>query len=701
MSSPSLTTTQRRQPRAFAPSIPPSRRARGAAASAASFAFAATGAAVVASSSSVSVGTAVADGIAFLAGLSLALVQGAQASDRRSRRRFIVVGTLLLIAAAATHALSVPGVAGLLLGAGSAVIALTAAALCDDAGIGRAASVTLGVLSTIAGGLAGAASPVAAVAISIGAGVAAMAAPDAGRRPRTPVFAVPVRPDLTNRPAVVPVLFLLVAAFAVMSFGAIIGVVITATLGLGLVAFTLPRRRRTMSAPLVSKGRTYAHAVSVFDSSASPRPALAATVRSVDEVRAAIETARARGLGVAMHSTGHAAVGLADLEASALLKVAIDGPITVDPDRRLVRIPAGRAWSDAVPLAHRHRLALPHGSSGHVGVVGYLTRGGLSAYGRRTGVAANWIDSIELVTADGRLVETSRENEPELFWALRGGGGGFGVVTSVTVRAFEPGEIVTGATMWELDDAASVADEWARWSTAAPSAITTSLRILTLPPLPGMPMRLAGRPMLVIDGTAVDDDVAAREAAGDLLARLHEVAAPRLDTWRVADALEVPHTHMDPPFSPAHSSAHALLGTRDADDAEQARGVVSAFIGAAARRGTGVGIAELRQLGGALSAAPADSGVVGHYRGAFGWLAIALHGKPGREVAEAAIDDQHAKIASWDTGYTAPTLASERARPARSFEETQVPTVDDVRRRVDPDGVFRVDIAPGAHSRLS
>lgn len=701
MSSPSLTTTQRVPPRAFAPSTPPSWRARLAAASAASFAFAATGAAVVASSSNASVGTAVADGIAFLVGLSLVLVQGAQASDRRSRRRFILVGALLLIAAAAMDALSVPGVAGLLLGGGSAVVALTAAALCNDARIGRAASVTLGVLSTIAGGLAGAVGPVAAVAISIGAGVAVMVAPDTSRRPRTPVFAVPVRPDLGSRPAVVPVLFLLVAAFAVMSFGAITAVVIAAVLGLGVVACTLPRRRRTMSAPLTSKGRTYAHAVSVFDSSASPRPALAATVRSVDDVRAAIETARARGLGVAMHSTGHAAVGLADLESSALLKVAIGGPITVDPDRRLVRIPAGRAWGDAVPLAHRHRLALPHGSSGHVGVVGYLTRGGLSAYGRRTGVAANWIDSIELVTADGRLVETSRDNEPELFWALRGGGGGFGVVTSVTVRAFEPGEIVTGAAMWELDDAASVADAWARWSTAAPSAITTSLRILTLPPLPGMPMRLAGRPMLVIDGTAVDDDVAARKAAGDLLARLHEIAPPRLDTWRVADALEVPHTHMDPPFSPSHSSAHALLGMRDADDEEQARGVVSDFIGAAARPGTGVGIAELRQLGGALSAAPAGSGVVGHYRGAFGWLAIALHGKPGREAAEAAIDDQRAEIASWDTGYTAPTLASERTRPARSFDVTQVSTVDAVRRAVDPEGLFRVDVAPGAHSRLS
>jgi FAD/FMN-containing dehydrogenase len=700
MPSPSHTAVENTLPVAPLPSNPRwGTGARAAAAAAASLSFGAAGAAVVASSST-SFGTGVADGVGLLIGLSLALIQGAQAADRRSRR-FVLVGVLLVAFALGAHALSVPVLTGLLLGVGGGMIALAAAAWCNDALIGRAGGVTVGILSALAGALVGVTGPLAALALLSAAALAALVAPNAVRGPRTPVFAVPARPDLGTRPAVVPVLLVLVAAFAVNSFGIVAGLVITTALGLAAVAAALPRPRRTTSAPLAEQGRTYDRAVSVFDSSASPRPALAATVRSVDDVRAALEAAHARGLSVGMHSTGHAAMGLADLGGGALLKVAMDGPITVDPDRQLVRIPAGRAWGDVVPLAHRHGLAVPHGSSGHVGVVGYLTRGGLSAYGRRTGVAANWIESIELVTADGRLVVASRENEPDLFWALRGGGGGFGVVTSVTVRAFAPGEIVTGAAMWELDDAAAVADAWARWSTSAPSAITTSLRILTVPPLPGMPMRLARRPLLVIDGTAVDHDVSARDAAGELLARLRDVAAPRLDTWRVADSLEVPHTHMDPPFSPAHSSAHALLGTNDADDEAQARGVVSDFIAAAAHRDTGVGIAELRQLGGALSGSPADAGVVGHYRGAFGWLAIALHGKPGRQVADAAIDHQRSRIASWDTGYTAPTLASERARPARSFEATQVSRVDTARQAIDPDGLFRVDIAPGAHSRLS
>jgi hypothetical protein len=156
---------------------------------------------------------------------------------------------------------------------------------------------------------------------------------------------------------------------------------------------------------------------------------------------------------------------------------------------------------------------------------------------------------------------------------------------------------------------------------------------------------------------------------------------------------------MDAPFAPAHSSAHALLGAASSADVDQAHGIVADFL--AATNDSTVLISELRQLGGALSDRPEDAGVVGHYRGAFGWLNLALHGKPGRDAAEAAIDAQWAHVQSWDTGYTVPTLASERHRPARSFPESDVAVVDAVRARVDPDGVFRIDVARGAHSRLA
>ncbi|MDO8382775.1 MAG: FAD-binding protein [Microbacterium sp.] len=675
----SISTVAPPRPAAAAAAVPTAptlgRAARFSAATASLLVIGATGVAVSSVAVAPSVGAAIADGAGAALGSALALMQGAHASDRRGRRRFVLSGLVLLGAALLAHVASIPFLAGLLLGIGAVMTVMAATGWLEDSGEPRDASAVLSLV-------------VVAAAVSVET--------VSGRR--TPVFVLPTRPHLSSRPVAAVVLAALAASFALRSGGVPALVALLVVLAVAITVGALRARRRVQSTPLADRGRSYDKAVAVFDATVALRPELAATVRSVDDVREAIESARARGLVVAMHTTGHAAAGLADLSGSALVKVAIDEPVTVDAERRTVRIPAGRAWGDVVPLVAAHGLAVPHGSSSRVGVVGYLTRGGLSAYGRHTGVAANAIESIELVTADGEHRRVDRDHDPELFWALRGGGGGFGVVTAVTVRAFVPGEIVTGTTIWEVSDAEAVAHAWAEWSAEAPSAITTSLRVLTIPPIPGMPFSLTRRPVLVVDGTAVDGDVRAREAAGEMLARLRAAATPRLATWRVADQNEVPHTHMDAPFAPAHSSAHALLGAASPSDADQAHGIVADFL--RATTDSSVLISELRQLGGALAERPDGAGVVGHYRGAFGWLNLTLHGKPGRDAAEAAIDAQWAQVERWRTGYTAPTLASERHRAARSFPDGDIAGVDAVRARVDAEGLFRIDVAPGAHSRL-
>lgn len=669
-------------------------RVSGAAASLA--AIGATAVAVGSVATAPSVGAAIADAAGAALGSALALLQGAHVSDRRGRRRFVLVGLVLLGAATLAHA-AIPFLAGLLLGIGAVIAVMAATGWLADAGLPTFAAAASALVILAAASAVAVPVLVATVAVAVAAAVAAISV-DTVSGPRTPVFVLPAPPRLSEHPVAALVLVALAASFALRSGGVLALIVVPVVLAGALVGARIARRRTATPVPLAASGRAYDAASAVFDATVALRPAAATTVRSVDDVREAINTARARGLGVAMHSTGHAAAGHSDLSRSALLKVAIDEPITVDATRRTVRIPAGRAWGEVVPVVAAQGLSVPHGSSALVGVVGYLSRGGLSAYGRHTGVAANAIESIELVTADGEHRRVDRENDPQLFWALRGGGGGFGVITAVTVRAFAPGEIVTGTTVWELADAEAVAHEWARWTAEAPSAITTSLRVLTLPPLPGMPFHLSRRAVLVVDGTAVNGDGTARDAAGTLLARLRSAAAPRLDTWRVADSAEVAHTHMDAPFAPAHSSAHALVGAAAPTDADQAHGIVADFLRATAD--SAVLISELRQLGGALAERPEGAGVVGHYRGGFGWLNLALHGKPGRQVAEAAIDAQWEQIRRWETGYTAPTLASERHRPARSFPETDIAAVDAVRARVDAEGLFRVDVAPGAHSGL-
>ena len=681
-------------PRSLVAETPLSRPRRASAAAAATLALAGVGAAA-----GVAPGPDVALTAAAGVGAVLALLFGAASSDRRGRRRFVAVGLALLAASAVL--LFVPAVsvlAGLALGIGAVMTVMAAAAWLVDAGVRGAASIVAGLTAAAAGVAASVALGLVGLVVALAlAAVAVATGAESVRGARTPAFVVPGLPAVVGRPAGVPVLMLLALAFALRHFGPVGAGIVAGTLVLVAVLAVSGRRRvREGTALAPARTRTYRRATASFDATAVPAPALAGIVTTVDEVRAAVGAARAAGLGVTMQSTGHAAVSLGDLRHDALLRVAMSGRVEVDAERRLVRVPAGSSWGDAVPVLAPHGLAVPHGSSGHVGVVGYLTRGGLSAYGRHTGVAANHLESVELVLADGSEVTASRDAASELFWAVRGGGGGFGVVTAVTVRAFVPGEVVTGTTAWELTDAAAVGRAWAEWSASAPSAITTSLRVLAVPPFPGMPLRLTRRPLLVIDGTAVDGDVPARTAVDDLLGRLRAVARPVLDTWRSADPNEVPFTHMDPPVSPAHASQHAMLGTGPAGDVDQAVAIVDAFLADATRADTGLAIAELRQLGGALATPAPDGGAVSHFRGAFGWFAVALHGRAGRVAAEARIDHAWDTLSPWSTGFTVPTLAAERGRPARSFPAETARRVAAVRAGVDPLGVFATDVLPAA-----
>ena len=466
-----------------------------------------------------------------------------------------------------------------------------------------------------------------------------------------------------------------------------------------------PERPARSAVPAPAGTPAFRRAVRAFDTTHRLRPALAGTATSVADVVDALATASRDGLRARLHSTGHGAGAQADMAGQMLLRVRIDEPVTLDPVRRTVRIPAGVAWGQVVPELAPHGLTAAHGSSAHVGVVGYLTRGGLSAYGRATGVAANAIESIEMVLADGRLVVIDAEHHPDLFWAVRGGGGGFGVVTAVTVRAFAPGEVVTGAAFWRLDDAPAVAAAWESWTCTAPANVTTSLRVMSMLPVPGVPLRLAGRRFLVVSGTAVDagpgvdDDVRAVDAAAGLIGRLRAVAEPVLDSWRPADVLEVPRTHMDPPVGAPHVADHMLLGDPGTGGASAVPTWLDAALHGPARTFASV---ELRQLGGALAHAPAHGGAVASLPGRYGYFAVAPRTPwHGDAANRASLDEVRAALSGWDTGRTAPTFATDPTRPQRSFEESSAARAAAVRAAVDPAGMFADDVAPGAVSSLT
>lgn len=659
----------------------------------------------------------------FAVGAVLALSLGARSSDRSGRRRAVAIGTGLVALAVGASLLGVLPLAGFLAGIGAVMALMAAPAWLADARTPAPVVAVVSVLAVAAGLVAGAIAPSATIAVvGIVVALAAAAAPETVPGPQTPGMRLPARPDFRGRGASAAVLALLAAfvPFAWLPAGpaAVVAGVVLLLVGVAAIAARAEAaspatRARTTAAGASAAGastpaapsapgtRAYRAAVRAFDTTEPLRPALAVVATTVDDVAAAVRTAAESGLGMRMHSTGHAAASSSDMAGELLVNVAIAGgvTVTVDAGRRLVRIPAGAAWRDVVAATAPLGLAVPHGSSGHVGVVGYLSRGGLSAYARSVGIAANHLESVEIVTADGRTVVASRDVEPDLFWAVRGGGGGFGIITAVTVRAFEPGEVVTGTAMWEIADAPAVARAWAEWTATAPAGITTSLRVMSLPPLPGVPLRLSGRQLLVIDGTAIGrDGRTATDVAGELLRTLRRVGRPVLDTWRSAGIAEVPFTHMDPDFGGiAHRTDTALLGAAEGRSAAGSRAIVDAFLAQVTGKGSPFLIAELRQLGGALAEAPADAGAVGGFDADFAWFTGVMIGrKRSADDAARVFAGARAAFAEWITDYTVPTFAADRDRPQRNYAAEVRARVQAVRDRVDPEGRFRGDVALGA-----
>ncbi|MFD5866660.1 FAD-dependent oxidoreductase [Agromyces sp. NPDC127015] len=415
---------------------------------------------------------------------------------------------------------------------------------------------------------------------------------------------------------------------------------------------------RELEVVLLPGDTGYDDACRPWNLAVSQRPAAVAVPRTVAEVVAAVTAAGADGLRIAPQSTGHAASAIAGdhLEEALLLRLHALTGVEVDPALRTARVAGGTLWQDVVAAAAPHGLTALHGSAGDVAVAGYLLGGGLSFYGRAHGLAASSVRAIELVTADGELIRASAEQHAALFWALRGGGGGFGVVVAVEIDLLPIADVVAGMLLWDLAAAPQVARAWAEWTSTVPESVTTSLRLMRFPPLPELPPFLSGRELVVIDGALLEDD----ERAAELLAPLRDLA-PELDTFGRMPSSGLLAVHMDPPAPTPGVSDHAML-------AGLPEAAIDALLAAA---GPGVEtplmIAELRHLGGAL-ARPHD-GALARLDGAYALFAVSPAPTPElAELGEQVTAAVAGALQPWSTGGTFPNFA-ERPDASSAFSE--------------------------------
>jgi FAD/FMN-containing dehydrogenase len=416
-----------------------------------------------------------------------------------------------------------------------------------------------------------------------------------------------------------------------------------------------------------------------WNAAVDQRPAAVAYPGSTAEVAEVIRSARRAGLRVAPQGTGHNARPLGALDDVVLLRTAALCGVTVDPASRTARVGAGVLWQDAVEAAAEHDLAALHGSSPGVGVVGYSLGGGIGWYARQLGLQANHVTAVELVTADGEQVRADSDHEPELFWALRGGGGNFGVVTALEFALHDVGSPVAGMMVWDVTRAAEVLHRWSRWAGCTPDEATTALRIVSVPRLPEVPEALRGRTIVVIDGAVLGD----HDDATAVLSPLSELQ-PEINTFAPAAPVSLTRLHMDPERPTPFVSGSRLLGALPDDAIEAVLGVAGPGSGSSL-----LVAAELRQLGGALARPHPGGGALPSIDGEFLFFcgARALDTDAvSRGLAE--VDRTIAAVTPWAAGGHLLNLTAEPVDPSSSYSPDSWARLCALRRAVDPDGLF-------------
>ncbi len=357
---------------------------------------------------------------------------------------------------------------------------------------------------------------------------------------------------------------------------------------------------------------------------ADQRPEAVAFVESAEDVAKVVRFAADNSLRVAGQGTGHGAVALEPLDETILIKTERLRGVEVDADAQTARVEAGALVLELSEAAGAHGLSSLPGSSPDVGVTGYSLGGGLSWLGRRYGFACNRVRAIELVTADGESRTVDAENDPDLFWALRGGGGGYAIVTALHLDLVPVSDIYAGALLFPAAVGTEAVRTYRDWAAGVSEDVTSVVRFITPPPIPDVPEPLRGTPLLTIDGACIGDQASGEATIAPLRASLGE---PIMDTFDQIPAAGLCRIHMDPE-NPVPGIGEGMTITELPDEA------IEAWVGAV---GPGSGmpllLSELRQLGGALSRPAENGGALSHLDAGFAMYGVGMPMTP--ELGEA------------------------------------------------------------------
>jgi FAD/FMN-containing dehydrogenase len=415
-----------------------------------------------------------------------------------------------------------------------------------------------------------------------------------------------------------------------------------------------------------------------FNLTHDQRPAALVRVANADDVVETIRYASQRGLRIAPQSTGHNAGPIEGLEDSLLVRTDSLQEIQIDVAARRARVGSGVRWAAVADRASAAGLAALHGSSRDVGVTGYSLGGGLGWLSRKHGLQANALTAVELVTADGELRRIDHDNETDLFWAVRGGGGNYGVVTALEFELFPAPEIYAGALFFPYERASEVAHVWHELVSAGlPDELTTWLKLMQFPPLEEIPEPFRGKSFVIVQTAYLGSE---RDGA-ELVRPLTELG-PDMNTFAMVEPGALSHLAMDPEDPmPYVFSGRLVSNLSDAG--------LDTLVETAAAAGPALAMVELRGLGGALGRRAPGSGARATLEGDYLLGAVAAVMDPAvygdvlamtRGVSDA--------MAPWDAGIQYLNFEEESVDARVFYDADTWRLLRALRSEWDPNGLF-------------
>ena len=423
----------------------------------------------------------------------------------------------------------------------------------------------------------------------------------------------------------------------------------------------------------------YDEARTVFYGGIDRRPAVIVRVVDATDVLHVVLLAREAGLELAVRSGGHSVAGHSVSERGIVLDLSDMRVLDIDAEHRTAWAQTGLTAGEYTTAAAAHGLATGFGDTASVGIGGLTLGGGVGYLVRKYGLTIDDLLAAEVVTADGQLLHVDAETHPDLFWAIRGGGGNFGVATRFQFRMHELEQVVGGMLL--LPATPEVITSFIAEAEAAPEELSTIANVMPAPPMPFVPAEHHGR--LVILALMVY--AGAAEAGQRALAPFRALATPIVDMLR-----PMPYPEIYPPEEEGfHPTAVGRTMFVDAVDRRTAEEIVAHLEASDAS----LRVAQLRVLGGAMARVPADATAFAHRASRIMVNVAAFYDGPeDRAVRDAWVTDFAASLRQDDGGAYIGFLSDEgEARVRAAYPGATWDRLVAIKRRYDPTNLFRLN----------